>query len=79
MKYIKKRYRAFYIPLIILVYIFTTCKIIMQFIIVGMIPEIDQGRINVSIEEIDGNYYKVYRQGLSRYIGEQINKSIENE
>lgn len=51
----------------------------MQFIIVGMIPEIDEGRINISIEEIDGNYHKVYRQGLSRYIGEQINKSIENE
>ena len=51
----------------------------MQFIIIGMIPEIDEGRIYVSIEEINGKYYKVYKKGMSRYIGEQVNKEIYND
>lgn len=80
MKYIKKRYRIFYIPLIFLVYFFSSCKIVIQFITIGMIPEIDSQPIQISIEKINGKFYKVYIKGMSRFIGEEleVNEKMQN-
>lgn len=72
MKYIKKRYRIFYVPLIFLMYFFSSCRIVIQFITIGFIPEIDLQTITVSIEKINGKFYKVYTKGMDRFIGEEL-------
>jgi hypothetical protein len=72
MKYIKKRYRIFYIPLIFLSYFFGMLNTLVKFIYHGFIPEIND--IEISIEGIEGDYHKIYKQRDNVYIGEKLKK-----
>lgn len=72
MKYIKKRYRIFYIPFILFSYLFSMFAVMVKFIYVGLIPEVND--IEVSIEGIKGDYHKIYTKGNDVYIGEKLIK-----
>lgn len=73
MRYIKKRYRIFYlIPFIASLAAFCVMQT-MKFIITGHIPDVTD--VTVSIEGFDGKYYKVYEKSNGDfYRGEELNK-----
>jgi len=74
MKYIKKRYRIFYIPLIFLSYLFGMLNTMVKFIYNGFIPELND--IEISIEGVKGDYHKIYTKGNDVYIGEKLIKNV---
>lgn len=74
MKYIKKRYRLFYFPLLVIsLFLFVLWKA-WDFLINGLIPEQE---ITVSIEGFHGKYKKVYRKDGKEYIGETLERIIK--
>lgn len=73
MKYIKKRYRVFYlVPFTISIVAFCIMQVA-KFILTGLVPEIQD--VTVSIEGFEGEYYKVYTESSGKsYKGEKLEK-----
>lgn len=73
MRYIKKRYRIFYlIPFTISLSAFCVMQT-MKFLLYGNIPDVTD--VTVSIEGFDGKYYKVYEKSNGDfYRGELLEK-----
>jgi hypothetical protein len=66
MRYIKKRYRLFYFPFVLISLLLFSAWKLWDFLLNGLLPEQE---ITVGIEGFNGEYKKVYRKDGREYIG----------
>lgn len=71
MNYVKKRYRIFYLPVLVGSLFMFLLSHAWDFLLTGHLKEAD---IVVSIEGFDGVYKKVYQKGDQIFVGETVEK-----
>ena len=76
MNYIKKRYRIFWVPVILVSLILFTISKIWDFLMNGMIPGQD---ITVDIDFFNGVPRKVYKKDGQEFIGESLSMGVEQK
>lgn len=71
MRRIKKKYRIFYFPFLLLGLLLAAITKPILFLINGLLPD-ESELIQVDIQKVDGDYRKIYKKGDKTFEGDYL-------